>query len=258
MEVKAQLIPKLKALRLSGILETLEVRNRQAIDDKLSYVEFLERLLEDEVERRSQKQLLMRLRRASFTSEKTLEGFDWSFNPSINRQQVLDLATGAWIERHENVLVVGPSGVGKSHLAQALGQEACRRGYHVLFTPVTKMLSHLHGGRADGTYERRLSSFLRPDLLVLDDFGLRALRAQEPEDFYAVIGERYERGSILVTSNRDYGEWPEAFGENALLASAGLDRLAHQAHLITITGASYRAHYTPQTLKKGVSSVAAS
>ena len=233
------------------------MRNRQAIEDKLSYVEFLERLLEDEVERRSQKQLLQRLRRASFTSEKTLEGFDWSFNPMINRQHLLDLATGAWIERHENVLIVGPSGVGKSHLAQALGQEACRRGYHVLFTRVTKMLSHLHGGRADGTYERRLSGYLRPDLLLLDDFGLRCLRAQEPEDFYAVIGERYERGSILVTSNRDYGEWPEAFGENALLAAAGLDRLAHQAHLVTITGASYRAQQTPQTLERGVSSVAA-
>lgn len=250
MEVKAQLIPKLKALRLSGILETLDVRNRQAIEDKLSYVEFLERLLEDEVERRSQKQLMLRLRRASFTSDKTLEGFNWSFNPSINRQQILDLATGTWIERKENVLIVGPSGVGKSHLAQALGQEACRRGYHVLFTAVPKMLSHLHGGRADGTYERRLSAYLRPDLLVLDDFGLRPLRAQEPEDFYQVIGKRYERGSILVTSNRDYAEWPEAFGDNPLLASAGLDRLAHQAHLVTITGASYRAQQRPRKLEK--------
>src|SRR3989304_1671862 len=104
MDVKARLVPKLKALRLSGILETLDVRNRQAIDDKLSYVEFLERLLEDEAERRAQKQLVLRLRRASFTSEKTLEGFDWSFNPSVNRQQILDLATGGWIERRENVL----------------------------------------------------------------------------------------------------------------------------------------------------------
>ncbi len=237
-------------MRLSGILETLDVRNRQAIDDKLSYVEFLERLLEDEVERRSHKQLLLRVRRAAFSSEKTLEGFNWSFNPSINRQQILDLATGAWIDRKENVLVVGPSGVGKSHLAQALGQEACRRGYHVLFTAVVKMLGHLNGGRADGTYDRRLSGYLRPDLLILDDFGLRTLRAQESEDFYQVIGERYEHGSILVTSNRDYGEWPEAFGENPLLASAGLDRLAHQAHLITITGASYRAQQKPRKLEK--------
>ena len=250
MDVKPQLIPKLKALRLSGILETLEVRNRQAIDDQLSFVEFLERLLEDEVERRSQKQLSLRLRRASFLAEKTLEGFDWSFNPSINRQQIHDLATGAWIERKESCLIVGPSGTGKSHLAQALGHEACRRGYDVLFTPAAKMLAHLHGGRADGTYDRRLAGYLRPDLLVLDDFGLRPLRGPEGEDFYEVIGERYERGSILVTSNRDYTEWPAAFGENPLLASAALDRIAHRAHLITITGASYRAQDGPRMLRK--------
>jgi DNA replication protein DnaC len=250
MDLKPQLIPKLKALRLSGILETLDVRNRQAIEDHLSFVEFLERLLEDEVERRGQKQLALRLRRAAFPAEKTLEGFDWSFNPSLNRQQILDLATGQWIERKEACLIVGPSGVGKSHLAQALGQEACRRGYDALFTPVAKMLAHLNGGRADGTYERRLTTYLRPDLLILDDFGLRPLRGHEAEDFYEVVSERYERGSILVTSNRDYAEWPEAFGENPLLASAALDRLAHRAHLLTITGRSYRAHERPRALAK--------
>ncbi len=245
MDVKPQLIPKLKALRLSGILATLDVRNRQAIEDKLSFVEFLERLLEDEIERRAQKQLWLRLRRASFPAEKSLEGFDFSFNPSINRQQILDLATCQWIERKEAVLMVGPSGTGKSHLSQALGQEACRRGYHALFCPVTKMLAHLNGGRADGTYERRLAGYLRPDLLILDDFGLRVLRGSEPEDFYEVISGRYERGSIVVTSNRDHAEWPEAFGENPLLASAALDRLAHRAHLITIKGESYRVHHRP-------------
>lgn len=250
MDIKSQLIPKLKALRLSGILETLDIRNRQAIEDKLSFVEFLERLLEDEVERRAQKQLTLRLRRASFVGEKTLEGFNWSFNPSINRQQILDLATCQWIERKEVSLIVGPSGVGKSHLAQALGHEACRRGYNVIFTSVAKMLGHLNGGRADGTYERRLAGYLRPELLILDDFGLKQLRGYEPEDLYEVINERYERGSILATSNRDYGEWPEAFGENSLLASAALDRLAHRAHLITITGQSYRAQEKPRKLKK--------
>lgn len=252
MDIKPQLIPKLKALRLSGILETLEVRNRQAIDDKLSFVEFLERLLEDEVERRAQKQLLMRLRRASFTTEKTLEGFDWAFNPSLNKQQILDLATGQWIERKEGVLIVGPSGVGKSHLAQALGQEACRRGYSVLFTTVIKMLAQINGGRADSTRDKRLTGYLRPDLLILDDFGLKQLRDREPEDFYEVITERYERGSVMVTSNRDYQEWPAAFGDNPLMASAALDRLAHRAHLITIKGASYRAKERPLVMAKEV------
>jgi len=245
MDNRSQLIPKLKSLRLSGVLETLEVRNRQALDEKLAYVEFLERLLEDEIERRAHKQLVMRLRRAAFTGEKTLEGFDWSFNPNLNRRQIQDLSTCQWIERKEVVLIVGPSGVGKSHLAQALGHEACRRGCQVLFTSVVKMLTHLNGGRADGTRERRLATFLRPDLLILDDYGLTPLRGPAPEDFYEIINERYERGSLLVTSNRDYSEWPAAFVDNPLLASAALDRLAHRAHLITITGASYRAHQRP-------------
>lgn len=226
------------------------MRNRQAIEEKLSFVEFLERLLEDEVERRGQKQLLLRLRRASFNVEKTLEGFDWSFNPNFNRQQVFDLATCGWIDRKEVLLIVGPSGTGKSHLAQALGHEACRRGYDVVFTPVAKMLAALHGGRADGTYDRRLNGYLRPDLLILDDFGLRALRGLEAEDLYEVISERYERGSILVTSNRDFVEWPEAFVENPLIGSAALDRLVHRAHRISITGASYRASEKPRTLAR--------
>jgi len=243
--INPQLIPRLKSLRLSGILETLDVRNQQAIDNKISYVEFLERLLEDEVERRAQKQLEMRMRRASFCADKSLERFDWSFNPSVGRQQILDLATCRWIERKEVVLVVGPSGVGKSHIAQALGQEACRRGYNVLFTSVSKMLSHIHGGRADGTHGRRLSGYIRPELLILDDFGLKTLRGNEQEDLYEVINERYERSSLMLTSNRDYQEWPEVFADNPLLASAALDRLAHRAHLITITGASFRASQRP-------------
>jgi DNA replication protein DnaC len=240
MTLSHQLVPQLKQLRLSGILETLDLRNRQAVDEQLSYVEFLQRLLEDEVERRAQKQLTLRLRRASFDLEKTLEGFDFSFNASIPRQQVFDLATGRFIERHENVLIQGPAGVGKSHLAQALGHEACRRGFDVLFTSASRMLAHLHGGRADGTYERRLAGYLRPDLLIVDDFGLKALVPPAPEDLYEIVNERYERGSLIITSNRAFAEWPDLF-HSPLLASAALDRLAHNAHQLVITGDSYRA-----------------
>ncbi len=235
-----QLTPKLKSLRLSGILETLELRTQQAITEQLSYGDFLQRLVEDEVERRSQKQLDLRLRRAALDQTKTLESFDFSFNPSLNRQQIFDLGTCRFVEQHESLLIQGPAGVGKSHLAQALAHEACRRGFDVVFVAAARMLSHLHGGRADGTYERRLLTYTRPDLLVLDDFGLKPLVPPAPEDFYDVINERYERGAVIITSNRAFSEWPDLF-QSPLLASAALDRLAHHAHQLTITGDSFRA-----------------
>lgn len=241
------LTPMLRALRISGLLETLEVRNRQAVEGRLSYVEFLVLLLQDEVERRAQAALRLRLRRGTFDPAKTLEAFEFSFNPKLNKAQLFDLATCQFVARHENVLVYGPTGVGKSHLAQALAHEACRRGYEVLFVSTAKMLTHLAGGRADGTLAHRLAKYLRPALLVLDDFGLKPLRVPGPEDLYDIIHERYERGSILLTSNRDRSEWADLFGE-PLLASAALDRLTHRAHFVEITGLSYRAEQTKQQL----------
>lgn len=240
MELKHQLATQLRQLRLSGILETLEVRNRQAIDAQASYVEFLSRLLEDEIERRGQKQLRLRLRRATINATKSLEGFDFAFNPAINRQQILQLATCDFVREKRNVLLCGPTGVGKTHLAQALGQEAARQGLDVWLVSVQKMLQHLNGGRADGSWERRFSTYLRPDLLILDDFGLKSIQPPGPEDLYDVINERYERGSILLTSNRAPTEWADLFLD-PLLASAGLDRLLDRAEVVIIRGPSFRA-----------------
>ena len=239
MELKHQLTPKLKQLRLSGILQTLDSRHRQAVDGKWSYVEFLERLLEDEVERRQQKQLSLRLRRSGVNTAKTIETFDFDFNPAINRQQILALAACDFIREKRNALLCGPTGVGKIHISEALSQEACRQGFQVLFVNAYKMLQHLNGGRADGSLERRLKTYLRPDLLVLDDFGLKPLSPPAPNDLYDVINERYEKGSILLTSNRAPSEWLGLFGD-PLLGSAGFDRLCHRAEIVVIRGDSYR------------------
>lgn len=251
MELSHELNAFLKRLRMSGILETLEVRNQQAVEEQWSYMDFLARLLQDEVERRGQKQLTLRLRRSGINTTKTLESFDFNFNPTINRQQAKDLATCLFIQQKRNALICGPTGTGKSHLAQALGHAACRKGYDVLFTSAHKMLAHLNGGRADDSLARRLKTYLKPDLLIIDDFGLKPLRPPAPEDLYDVINERYERSSILLTSNRAPAEWYDLFGD-PLLASAGLDRLAHDAYVLFIRGESYRAQGRRKLLQEEV------
>jgi len=240
MELKPQLIQQLRGLRMSGVLETLEARERQAIDGQWSYLEFLSRLLEDETERRAQKQLVQRVRRSALNTSKTLEGFDFQFNPALNRQQILQLATCEYVRQHRNLLICGPTGVGKTHISQALGLEAAKQGFDVLFISAQKMLQHIHGGRADGSLERRVNSYLRPDLLILDDFGLKPIQPPGHEDLYDIINERYERGTILLTSNRAPSEWAEVF-RDPLLASAGLDRLLDRAEVIILRGTSYRA-----------------
>ncbi|MHB8577695.1 MAG: IS21-like element helper ATPase IstB [Dehalococcoidia bacterium] len=234
-----QLTPALKHLRLSGILETLDVRNQQAVAEQWSYREFLTRLVQDEVERRGQKQLELRLRRSGVLTTKTLESFDFRFNPAINRQQIYDLATCAFVRAHRNVLICGQTGVGKTHLSHALAHEAARQGFDSLVSTAHQVLTHLNAGQADGSYARRLAAYVKPHLLVLDDFGLKPLPPQGGVALYDVINERYERGSIVLTSNRAPSEWAEQFGD-PLLASAGLDRLGDQAIVLTITGSSYR------------------
>jgi DNA replication protein DnaC len=229
----------IKRLRLSGVLDTLEVRTQQAIAEQWTYPEFLGRLAQDEVERRAQKQLALRLRRSGINTTKTLETFDFAFNPGISRQQVFDLATCEFVRQHRNLLLCGQTGVGKSHLAQAVAHEAARQGFDILFTTAHRMLLHIQGGRADGTYEQRLARYARPALLVVDDFGLKPLPESGSADLYDVINERYERRSIVLTSNRAPAEWPELF-DNPLLANAALDRLGHRAIVLTITGRSYR------------------
>jgi DNA replication protein DnaC len=240
VKVLEQMLPQLKALRLSGILDTLEVRNQQAVQQKMSYLEFLGLVLHDEFERRENKKLRLRIRKANFQGDRTLETFDFN-RPSlkINQGQLFDLATCRFIEEKVNCLIVGPTGVGKSHLASALGHKACRCGYDVLSMPFSRMVAQLWAGRADGSYDRKLQNFLRPNLLILDDFGLKPMVPPADEDLYELITERYERGSILITSNLDFSEWGQVF-PNPVLGAAAIDRLRHEAHRVIIEGDSYR------------------
>ena len=249
MNPMPELAPLLKQLRLSGMLDSLEQRNRQALEQKLAYTEFLAVLIQDEVARREQKKLQLRLRRASFRSPKTLEQFDFDFNPGMNRALIQDLATGRFIQEKVAVLIVGPCGTGKSHLAQALGHCAVQQGYEVLFTTQSQLLGSLQAARATGTYERRFQTLARIPLLILDDFGLKPLRSPQDEDFQDLIAERYEQTATILTSNLDFSEWGDAF-PNRLLGAATLDRLRHGAYRLLLQGQSYR---TPKPLPEALS-----
>lgn len=233
------LLPKLRELRLSGMVHTLDVRAAQAMQRQLAPIEFLALLLDDELERRSQTRLARRLAQSGCDSQKTLAHFDFSAAPGVNRTLLQDMATCTFISRHENVLLCGPTGVGKSHVANALGIEALKRDYRVLCRPIHRLLNSLHAARASGAQPRLLGKVLSADLLILDDFGLHPLTPQAAQDLYEIISERYERGSIIITSNRAFEEWAEVFS-NDLLASAALDRLTHHTHMLIIRGESYR------------------
>lgn len=231
--------PKLTRLKLSGILETLGGRLDQAQTDRWSYSQFLDFLLSDEVERRDHKQLVRRLLKSELDPEKTLQSFDFSFNPRIHEPTIRELGTCVFLDKKENCLFLGPSGVGKSHLAQAIGNEAVRRGWEVLYRRTSALFGWIAGGLGDGSHERRLRSAATVPLLILDDFGMKPLSEVEQSDLYEVICERYEKAPTILTSNRDFNEWPMIF-QNPLMGSAAMDRLVHRATKIVIEGKSFR------------------
>ena len=240
MNPMPDLTPMLKQLRLSGIMDSIESRNRQAIENKMSYMEFLATIISDEVARRNQKKLALALRRANFRNQKTLEEFDFTFNPHINHSLIMDLASCRFISEKVCVFIIGPCGTGKSHLAQALGHSAIRNGYNVLFTSASKMLTQLNAARAINGYDRHFSKLANVDLLIIDDFGLKPLKPTQDEDFHDIISERYERKSTIVTSNLDIPEWSDAF-PNRILGEATIDRLRHGAYTVVLEGKSFRS-----------------
>jgi DNA replication protein DnaC len=243
-QVKPSLKAVLKRLKLSGLVDTLPDRAAYAQKATLTPLDFLELALQDEIDRRENKNLTTRLDRAGFDEAHTFEDFDWDAPVTFDRDRVRDLFSLAFLERHEDVLFLGPVGVGKTFLAGALGHSACRAGRRVLFLRSDALLKLIHQSRADNSTERVIRSLLAPDLLIIDDFGLRRLNAQQSSDFYEVIIERHRRASTIVTSNRAIEEWIPLF-DDPILAQSALDRLAHNAYQVVIEGDSYRTRQRP-------------
>jgi len=235
------LVGKLKTLRLGGLVETLEIRLSQAQKEQLGYVDFLGLLVQDELERRSQAKFARCLKKASFPELKTLEEFDFAFNPKIPRRHIYDLATCRFLEKKENVFLCGPVGVGKSHLALALGHEAVRRDYDVRYVTAARLFRSLEAARADLSRDRIFKQYLSADCLIIDDFALKAFTERQADDLYELVYERYLKGSLILTSNRSVEEWVGLFPD-PLQANSLLDRLCHNAHQLYWEGESYRKH----------------
>jgi len=247
--MNSTLFKDLRNLKLSGIAKTLEVRNEQAIREKLSYMEFLELLIEDKLANRKDNSYKKRFQKAHFPFTKTLEEYDFNFQPTLNRQEIYNLATCEFIRKKENVVFIGPPGTGKTHLSISIGIKALQQGYKVIFTTVSDMMSALFESKADNSYAQKLKYYLSSDLLILDELGFRKLNEHIVDQFYEIISQRYEKGSLIITSNKTFDEWGNIFWDS-ILASAILDRIVHHSHLVLIKGESFRMREQTEKLKK--------
>jgi DNA replication protein DnaC len=234
--VEPALNQALRTLKLSGMLETLEARLTQARAGELGHIEFLQVLCHDEISRRDSQAVTRRIRRAQFETQATLEGFDFAASPKLPAAQIRDLAALRWLAAGESVILYGPVGVGKSHVAQALGHLAIRHGADVRFAKTSRVLATLAGGHADRSWDRRLSELTRPAVLILDDFAIRELTSLQADDLYELVSARAAAGrSLVLTSNRSPADWYPLF-PNPVVAESLLDRLINTSHQVSTSG----------------------
>jgi len=237
--MNAHLREQIKLLRLSGLLGTLEVRMQEARSSKLSYDEFLELILQDELVVREDRLIARRTKAACFRDEKHLDDFDFEFNTSVRRKQVFDLAAGDFVRKHRDAILLGPPGTGKSHLVQSIGRQLIRSGFTVYYRSIFDCVrDFLHDEAFDG-HDRILARYLKPDLLILDDMGMKQLPKKSGEFLFEIIMRRHELRSTMMTSNRPLEDWGKLIGD-VPAATAILDRFLQDAELIQITGRSYR------------------
>jgi DNA replication protein DnaC len=235
----------LRTLKMSGMLDTLEARLAQARAGELGHIEFLQVLCGDEIARRDSQAVTRRIRRAMFEQQATLEGFDFAASPKLPAAQIRDLAALRWLRAGESVIVYGPVGVGKSHIAQGLGHLAIRQGADVRFAKTSRVLATLAGGHADHSWDKRLAELSRPAVLILDDFGMREYTTTQADDLYELVSARAAAGrSLVLTSNRSPVDWYPLF-PNPVVAESLLDRLINTSHQVFMNGPSYRPNKRP-------------
>jgi len=233
------LLQKIKKLNLAGIAKTADSRIEYAGRENLSHLEFLELLVNDEYMSRGSNRRARLMANARFSQHKTLEEFNFQYQPNLNRNQIYNLATCEFIRRKENIALIGEPGVGKTHISIAIGINAIDQGYAVLFTPLSDMLEDLYMSRADNSFRQKLKKYVQPDLLIVDELGLKKLNQTSVDDFYDVVSKRYEAKSTIITTNKPFDEWGHIFYDMQL-ASAILDRFVHHCNFVVIDGPSYR------------------